>query len=218
MDWHPLSESPDGHLPQHGPPPGTLPTETLSAGTLPSWIRSTGRTVNPRRVDLALAAVIEQQAQIVVGGSLLAASYPDLDLPGPGCPAHGRIAPPPYLACEVGLLSRLVRLALAAGVDLPEGLPTTAPSALTTPAGFAAARQSCHHDTLAVLTRLSFADDLAASTRDEAHELMRDLDEHDRRSDEPEPVPAPDDASDDAPKTSTAAPPSRGFLPGELLG
>lgn len=184
-------------------------THDPAVGGVPSWISSSGRRVDPQRIDLALAAVVEQQAQIVLAGAFLAATYPDLSLPAArSCSCSGdATAPPPYLSCELGLLTQVVRLALAAGVTLPAGFPTTFPQSMTTPVGFAAARQSCHRDTLAVLGRLSFADEVAAGTRDAAHELMRDLQEHGR------PVEAPEAAEEIEP------PPVRqGFLPGELLG
>lgn len=203
MDWHSHSE------PQPDPTPGAVPGEP--GAQLPAWVRSSGHRVNPERIDLALAAAIEQQAQLVLAGSFLAASYPDLTLTSSeSCGSHeGSIAPPRYLSCELGLMTRLIRLALVAGVTLPAGMPTTFPQSMTTPAGFTTARQACHRNTLAVLDRLSFAEDVASNTRDSALDLMRELEDLGRQA---------ETSAHNYGRSHQSPPQHKGFLPGELLG
>jgi hypothetical protein len=203
MDWYSHPE------PQPDPTSRAVPDE--SDAQIPSWVRSSGHRVNPERLDLALAASVEQQSQLVLAGCVLAATYPDLTLTSSeSCGSHeGALAAPRYLNCELGLLTRLVRLALESGVTLPTGMPTTFPHSMTTPAGFTTARQTSHRNTLAVLDRLSFAEDVASSTRDSALDLMRELEDLGRR------------AENSAHDHGTSRNPPRqhkGFLPGELLG
>jgi hypothetical protein len=194
---------------RHDAAPGSGPDEPGSQ--IPSWILSSGHRVNPNRIDLALAAAIEQQAQLVLAGSFLAAAYPDLTLTSSeSCGSHeGSVAAPRYLNCELGLLTRLIRLSLAAGVTLPTGMPTTYPHSMSSPAGFAAARQSSHRHAVAVLERISVSEDVRTSTRESARDLMRELEDLTRRS---ETSALDTDGSRPPPRRSTA------FLPGELLG
>jgi hypothetical protein len=167
--------------------------------------------VDPERLDLALAAAVEQQIQLILAGCFLAATYPDLALVSNGsCGYHeGTSATPRYLNCEVGLTTRLIRLALEAGVTLPIGMPTTFPESMTTPAGFTTARQTGHRNALAALERLIVDTDTAASTKDSAQDLMQELEDLGRRA---------DDSGHGHGSSRASSHQRKGFLPGELLG
>ncbi len=174
MDWHPIMTSApwqDGRRPPAG------------AGAPPRQV-TPGRT-RADRLDLAVADLVEQQAEILLAGIQLAAQRAE---PPPATGPGGTAQPPCWPAGEVELLVRLVRLALAAGVVLPHGVTAAPPADLATPGGHLIGSRACYRRAVEVLDRVSTADEVPAPCREDAIALRRRYEARERQLDSGHPA------------------------------
>jgi hypothetical protein len=194
----------------------TTATDSRPAPTPPGDLAPIGADGQPRhravrvdqeRLDLAVARVIELQAASVMAGVQVAALCADGDRLGSGAVLPG--GSPAWLSADLDVLVQFVRLAAAAGVVLPDGV-TGAPSAdLTEPVAHLAAVRDCYRELIGVLSRMSVADEVWVTCRDDALRLLRQVERRVRHLDDEHPGrPA-------SPRHSVY---ERDFIPGELLG
>jgi hypothetical protein len=187
------------------PAPGTEPGTEPARGTgQPRHMAPRG---DPNRLDLAVARVIELQAEAVMTGAQVAALCADSDRLGSGAVLPG--GSPAWLSADLDVLVQFVRLAVAAGVILPDGVAGAPSAGLTEPVAHLAAVRDCYRELIDVLSRMSVADEVQATCRDDALRLLRQVERRVHHLDDEHP--------------GRTASPRRGvydrdFIPGELLG
>lgn len=200
MDWHLMTDS--------GPGPVSSAASPVPPG-VPAPSRPS-RVADPGRMDLALAAVIERQAHVVVSGMAVAAVYGgDAAAAGPTCP--------PWLAADVDLGVQLIRLATAAGVNLPSGL-APGPGDQPDPRRHLAACRACYRQAIDVLGRMGSADDLGSECRADALRVLRLVERRLNHLGDGHPAGADEAVSARRSGAHVAEPVTGGFLPGQLLG
>ncbi len=165
--------------------------------------------VNPDRLDLAVAALVERLAAVVQAGVQVAALHSRDDPLSSGAVLPG--GSPSWLAADLDLLVQLVRLAAAAGVVLPGAVAVPPSENLTEPQEHLQAGRSCYRDLIDVLGRLSLADEVPPPCRDDALRLLRQVERRVQHLDDGHP------AAGDPPTNGFAARHGE-FIPGELLG
>jgi hypothetical protein len=165
---------------------------------------------DPRRLDLAIATVVQRQAEVLLAGVRVAALHGGQNplnsgavLPG-GCPT--------WLAADLDLMVHLVRLAEAAGVVVPDVAAGSLCGDLADPREHLLSSQACYGELLDVLARMSTADEVAPPCREGALRLLRQVERRVRHLDDGHPAAA------DVPRARLAGGGRGGFIPGELLG
>jgi hypothetical protein len=199
MDWF-LTPAAEG--PRHGgraaldvAAPAAVPGAAPAAvpGAAPTGVPGPGRPdglgapgPDPRRLDLAIARVIDQQAESVLAGVRVAALHETADPLSYGAVLPG--GSPTWLAADLDLLVQLVRLAAAAGVVLPHGVSGSPSADLADPDAQLEAARAGYRDVIDVLGRMSVADEVAPTCRDDALRLLRQVERRVHHLDEGHPA------------------------------
>ncbi|HET9653895.1 MAG TPA: hypothetical protein VFP72_00945 [Kineosporiaceae bacterium] len=213
MDWY-LTAAADAVATTTAVAGGPAPEPDLARepSARSSGARHSAPGGDPRRLDLAIARVIEQQAESVLAGVQVAALYDAGDPLGYGAVLPGGC--PSWLAADLDLLVQMVRLSAAAGVVLAHGVAGAPPVSLTDPGAHLAASRACYREVIDVLSRMSIADEVSTGCRDEALRLLRQVERRVHHLDETHPGMA------ERPVTRSAGgyEREREYIPGELLG
>lgn len=201
MDWFLMaaeetSTAPDPALTARGDSTGRLgPPHHMAQGA------------DPARLDLAVAHSVERLAETVLAGVQVAALYGAEDQLSVGAVLPG--GSPSWLAADLDLLVQLVRLSTAAGVVLPHGVSGTPSSELTRPTAHLASCRDCYREVIDVLSRMSVAEEVPATCRDDALRLLRLVERRVRHLGDGHP------GLSSLPVQSAY---NHEFIPGELLG
>lgn len=185
-------------------PPVTGPGPAPRAAGQPRHIAP---GADPDRLDLAVAHAVEQQTEFVLAGIQVAALYGDHESLSVGAVLPG--GSPTWLSADVDLLVQLVRLAAAAGVVLPHGVAGAPSPDLAEPTAQLAASRDGYRDVIEVLSRMSVAEEVPATCRDDALRLLRQVE---RR------VHHLDDGHPGMSVHGRQSAHRHEFIPGELLG
>jgi hypothetical protein len=162
---------------------------------------------DPGRLDLAVAHAVERLAESVLAGVQVAAHFGTQDALSAGAVLPG--GSPSWLAADLDLLVHLVRLSAAAGVVLPHGVAGAPSAELVHPPAHLDASRDCYGEIIEVLSRMSVAEEVPATCRDDALRLLRQVERRVHHLDDGHPGMA------GRPPQSVY---DREYVPGELLG
>jgi hypothetical protein len=201
MDWFLMTEAETASTPGASAPAGEI------AGRPVGQPRHLAPGADPGRLDLAVARGVERLAETLLAGVQVAALHGAADIPGTGAGLPG--GAPSWLAADLDLLVQLVRLSAAAGVVLSPGVAGAPSPDLAHPSAHLVAARDCYREVIDVLSRMSVADEVPGSCRDDALRLLRQVERRVHHLDEGHPA---------MPTKSRQSLFDREFIPGELLG